>query len=155
MEPSSRPVEIKFRVDPQEKAEAERISRHIGMTMNEVMRVMFRRFVGERGFPFEMRETSSVPTLADSATVFGIPISRLAALARSAGEEATQQHLREGRSISYAREDGTLVREYPDGRIEILADEPSRDRSSPPRRVIFLYSLKRLQELRFFTIEPC
>lgn len=121
MEPSSRPVEIKFRVDPQEKAEAERISRHIGMTMNEVMRVMFRRFVGERGFPFEMREPNAVPLVASPA-VLGVPVSRLAELARSAGGEAAERNLREGRSISYARDDGSLVREYPDGRIEILAD---------------------------------
>jgi len=121
METSTKPVEIKFRVDPAEKAEAERVSRHIGMTLNEAMKVMFRRFLAERGFPFEMRENPRERAAEAPSSVLGLAVSRMAELARNAGAEAATRHLREGRPISYLKADGTLVRELSDGTLETLA----------------------------------
>jgi hypothetical protein len=87
------PAEIKFRVDPAEKAEADRIAASVGMDTNAAMKVMFRRFVAARGFPFEMTAVAAPA----APTPFGVSLGRLAQVSSAGFAAAAQAHERAGR----------------------------------------------------------
>ena len=73
------PVEVKFRVDPAEKAQADQIAASVGMDTNTAMKVMFKRFLAERGFPFDMKAPAHLQgPLDDTPTAFGVSVGRLA-----------------------------------------------------------------------------
>ena len=92
------PAEIKFRVDPAEKAAADAIAASIGMDANTVMKVMFKRFVAERGFPFDMKATAKTHAApAEQTTPFGVSVGRLAQISSAAFAEAAQAHDKSGR----------------------------------------------------------
>ncbi len=102
------PAEIKFRVDPAEKAAADEIAASIGMDANTVMKVMFKRFVAERGFPFDMKAPAKAHAPpAEQTTPFGVSVSRLAKISSAAFAEAARGHDKPGRrplrSVSTAR----------------------------------------------------
>jgi addiction module RelB/DinJ family antitoxin len=87
------PVEVKFRVDPAEKAQADQIAESVGMDTNTVMKVMFRRFVAERGFPFDMKAPAHVRGPLDTATTaFGVSVGRLAQISAAGFADAAQSH---------------------------------------------------------------
>lgn len=88
------PAEIKFRVDPADKAEADRIAESVGMDTNAAMKVMFKRFLAARGFPFEMKAAGEAP---DSAAPFDVSLSRLAQAAATGFASAARAHERAGR----------------------------------------------------------
>src|SRR5581483_1021148 len=90
------PAEIKFRVDPAEKAQADQIAASVGMDTNTAMKVMFKRFLAERGFPFHMKAPAASPSAAE-ATPFGVNVSRLAELSSAAFAEAARAHDKAGR----------------------------------------------------------
>lgn len=114
------PAEVKFRVEPREKAEAERIAAEIGMDVNSAMKVMLKRFIAERGFPFPMNAPAPPDT---ERRALGATTGQLAEIARAAFGGAAQAHLQAGRSITYGRADGTVVREHPDGSITSLSGD--------------------------------
>ncbi|HEY8554816.1 MAG TPA: hypothetical protein VIL43_09790 [Burkholderiales bacterium] len=87
------PAEIKFRVDPAEKAQADRIAASVGMDTNTAMKVMFRRFVAERGFPFAMK----APAEPAEATPFGVSLAALAQVSASGFAAAARAHEDAGR----------------------------------------------------------
>ena len=89
------PAEIKFRVDPAEKAQADQIAASVGMDTNTVMKVMFKRFVAERGFPFDMKAPAQAPDT--QSTPFGVSAARLAQISAAAFEDAAQAHEKAGR----------------------------------------------------------
>ena len=92
------PAEVKFRVDPEEKAQADRIAASVGMDTNAAMKVMFKRFVAERGFPFTMKAPSAAPgTLDEAPTPFGVSVGRLARIAAGGFAEAAGGHEKAGR----------------------------------------------------------
>jgi len=92
------PVEVKFRVDPAEKAEADQIAASVGMDTNTAMKVMFKRFLAERGFPFDMKARAHVPGPLDAVgTTFGVSVGRLAQISAAGFSEAAQAHEKAGR----------------------------------------------------------
>ena len=88
------PAEIKFRVDQAEKAQADRIAASVGMDTNTAMKVMFRRFVAERGFPFAMKAPAAEPA---EATPFGVSLATLAQVSAGGFAAAAQAHEDAGR----------------------------------------------------------
>src|SRR5438045_7137327 len=87
------PAEIKFRVDPAEKRAADEIAASIGMDANTVMKVMFRRFVAERGFPFDMKAPPKAhATPGEQATPFGVNARRLAEISNAGFAAAARKH---------------------------------------------------------------
>lgn len=91
--PARKPAEIKFRVDPAEKAAADEIAASIGMDANTVMKVMFKRFLAERGFPFDMKAPAKPHAApAEQATPFGVSVARLAQISSHAFAEAASRH---------------------------------------------------------------
>ena len=111
---------VKFQVTVEEKAKAERIAAELGLSTGAVMRVLFKRFVAYGGFPDQLRVPVTTPPNADATTSIGLSLGQLTELSRSAGMTAAKQHLDAGRPVTYATAEGTLVREYPNGRIEAL-----------------------------------
>ena len=101
------PVEVKFRVDPAEKAQADQIAASVGMDTNTAMKVMFRRFLAERGFPFDMKAPAQVHGSLDAAsTAFGVSIGRLAQVSGAGFAGAAQAHEKAARrpqSVTAAR----------------------------------------------------
>lgn len=92
------PAEIKFRVDRAEKAQADRIAASVGMDTNAAMKVMFRRFIAERGFPFDMKAPAHVQgPLGGSGTVFGVSVDRLAQISTAGFAGAAEAHEKAGR----------------------------------------------------------
>lgn len=92
------PAEIKFRVDPADKAAVDEIAASIGMDANTVMKVMFKRFLAERGFPFDMKapaRPASPP--AEQATPFGVNVGRLAQISSAGFARAAEAHDQAGR----------------------------------------------------------
>lgn len=95
------PVEVKFRVDPAEKAKADQIAASVGMDTNTAMKVMFKRFIAERGFPFDMKAPAHVHgALDDTATAFGVTVGRLAQISGAGFAHAAQAHEKSGRRRS-------------------------------------------------------
>ena len=88
------PAEIKFRVDPAEKAQADRIAASVGMDTNAAMKVMFKRFLAARGFPFEMAAAGNAQ---GAETPFGVSLARLAQVSAAGFEAAAHGHERAGR----------------------------------------------------------
>lgn len=87
------PAEIKFRVDPAEKAQADQIAASVGMDTNTAMKVMFKRFLAERGFPFDMKAPAHAPGPLDAAgTVFGVSVGRLAQISAAGFADAAHSH---------------------------------------------------------------
>jgi antitoxin component of RelBE/YafQ-DinJ toxin-antitoxin module len=111
---------VKFQVKVEEKAKAERIAAELGLSTGDVMRVLFKRFVAYGGFPDQLRVPVDNATHAEVATSIGLTTAQIAELSRHAGEAAARHHLDAGRPVTYATAEGTLVREYPNGRIEAL-----------------------------------
>ena len=92
------PVEVKFRVDPAEKAQADQIAASVGMDTNTAMKVMFKRFLAERGFPFDMKAPAHVHGPLDHApTAFGVSVGRLAQISSAGFSEAARAHEKAGR----------------------------------------------------------
>lgn len=91
------PAEIKFRVDPADKARADAIAASVGMDTNTAMKVMFKRFLAERGFPFDMKAPPAADTLPAQATPFGVDIVRLAQISSAGFADAAQTHAKAGR----------------------------------------------------------
>jgi addiction module RelB/DinJ family antitoxin len=92
------PAEIKFRVDPAEKAAADEIAASIGMDANTVMKVMFRRFIAERGFPFDMKAPPTAHAApGEQPTPFGVSANRLAQISSSGFADAARGHDKPGR----------------------------------------------------------
>ena len=92
------PVEVKFRVDPAEKAQADQIAASVGMDTNTAMKVMFKRFLVERGFPFDMKAPAHVQgPLDNTPTAFGISVGRLAQISAAGFAGAAQTHEKAGR----------------------------------------------------------
>lgn len=87
------PAEIKFRVDPAEKAQADQIAASVGMDMNTAMKVMFKRFLAERGFPFDMK----APGHNSSSSPFGVSVGRLAQISSAGFADAARHHEKAGR----------------------------------------------------------
>lgn len=91
------PVEVKFRVDPAEKAQADQIAASVGMDTNTAMKVMFKRFLAERGFPFDMKAPAHVHgPLGATSTVFGVSVGRLAQISAAGFADAAQAHEKSG-----------------------------------------------------------
>ena len=96
--PRKTPVEVKFRVDPAEKARADAIAASVGMDTNTAMKVMFKRFVAERGFPFDMKAQAHFHGPLDTAgTAFGAGLGRLAQISAAGFAAAAQAHEKSGR----------------------------------------------------------
>ena len=92
-------TEIRFRVDPAERAEGAELAQRLGMDVNDAMRVMWKRFLIERGFPFSMRERREEPqpvSLRD-LPIHGVTTGRLAEIGAAAAREATLAHVKAGR----------------------------------------------------------
>ena len=53
------------RTDDQTKTEAEKIADEIGITLSAAMNIFLKRFIAEKGFPFDVvvSKTSSVPVI--------------------------------------------------------------------------------------------
>lgn len=102
MSKSAAPVahtEIRFRVDPAERAEGAQVAQRLGLDINDAMRVMWKRFLIERGFPFSMRERSDEPqpvSLRD-LPIHGVTTSRLAEIGAAAARDAAEGHVKAGR----------------------------------------------------------
>jgi addiction module RelB/DinJ family antitoxin len=97
------PAEIKFRVDPADKAQADRIAASVGMDTNAAMKVMFKRFFAERGFPFDMKAPAEGRGAADEAdTPFGVSVRRLAQISGAGFAAAARTHEKTGRGPSQA-----------------------------------------------------
>lgn len=111
---------VKFQVTVEEKAKAERIAAELGLSTGAVMRVLFKRFVAYGGFPDQLRVQMDSPAPPEPATGIGLSTNQIANLSRAAGQAAARHHLDAGRPVTYATAEGTLVREYPNGRIEAL-----------------------------------
>lgn len=111
---------VKFQVTVEEKAKAERIAAELGLSTGAVMRVLFKRFVAYGGFPDQLRVPVDNASPAEAVTSIGLSTAQIGDLARSAGQAAARHHLEGGRPVTYATAEGTLVREYPNGRIEAL-----------------------------------
>lgn len=99
------PAEIKFRVDPAEKAQADRIAASVGMDTNAAMKVMFKRFLAERGFPFDMK--AQAPDLGRDPATLGVSVSRLAQISAAGFAEAARAHEKTGRRRSSSIAIGT------------------------------------------------
>lgn len=102
------PAEIKFRVDPAEKAQADQIAASVGMDTNTAMKVMFKRFLAERGFPFDMKAPAKDHGLSgEPGTPFGVSVSRLAQISSTGFAAAARAHekasRRQPRAITTAR----------------------------------------------------
>lgn len=108
-------AEIKFRVPEAEKRAGENVAQGIGMDLNSAMKVMLRRFVAERGFPFSMKDPGL--DMDPSKRHFGKSFDEIAEIAEQASRDAARSHLEAGRSITYSK-DGIVVTESPDGRVE-------------------------------------
>lgn len=93
------PVEIKFRVDPADKAQADRIAASVGMDTNAAMKVMFKRFLAERGFPFDMKAPVADQE-RDAVTSLGVSIGRLAQISAGGFAQAARTHEKTGRQRS-------------------------------------------------------
>ncbi len=92
------PAEIKFRVDPAEKAQADRIAASVGMDTNTAMKVMFTRFLAERGFPFDMKAPAQdYGAPGESATPLGVSVTRLAQISGAGFADAARAHEGAGR----------------------------------------------------------
>lgn len=92
------PAEIKFRVDPADKARADQIAASVGMDTNAAMKVMFKRFLAERGFPFDMKAPAHVHGPLDSmSTVFGVSVGKLAQISATGFADAARSHERADR----------------------------------------------------------
>jgi addiction module RelB/DinJ family antitoxin len=92
------PAEIKFRVDAAEKAQADEIAASVGMDTNTVMKVMFKRFLAERGLPFDMKAPAAATMAVDhQQTPFGVSVSRLAQLSSVGFADAARRHDKSGR----------------------------------------------------------
>jgi addiction module RelB/DinJ family antitoxin len=92
------PVEVKFRVDPTEKARADQIAASVGMDTNTAMKVMFKRFLAERGFPFDMKAPAHAHgPLDNTPTAFGASVGRLAQISAAGFAGAAQTHEKSGR----------------------------------------------------------
>lgn len=92
------PAEIKFRVDPAEKARADEIAASVGMDTNTAMKVMFRRFLAERGFPFDMKAPAGTAGANDeSRTPFNVSVSRMAQISSAGFADAARAHEKAGR----------------------------------------------------------
>jgi DNA-damage-inducible protein J len=46
---------IHMRIDPRDKTNAEKILRKLGLSMSEVMSIFFKRFIAEKGIPFDVK----------------------------------------------------------------------------------------------------
>lgn len=90
------PAEIKFRVDPADKAQADQIAASVGMDTNTAMKVMFKRFLAERGFPFDMKAPAA-GTHGEPAAAFGATVSRLAQISAAGFADAARAHEQAGR----------------------------------------------------------
>jgi antitoxin component of RelBE/YafQ-DinJ toxin-antitoxin module len=92
-------TEIRFRVDPAERAEGSQVAQRLGMDVNDAMRVMWKRFLIERGFPFSMRERRDEPqpvSLRD-LPIHGVTTARLAEIGATAARDAAVGHVKAGR----------------------------------------------------------
>lgn len=95
---SKTPAEIKFRVDRSEKAQADQIAASVGMDTNAAMKVMFKRFIAERGFPFDMKAPAHIQGPLDRAgTAFGVSVGRLAQISAAGFASAAAAHEKAGR----------------------------------------------------------
>jgi glutamyl-tRNA reductase len=95
------PAEIKFRVDRAEKAQADQIAASVGMDTNTAMKVMFKRFIAERGFPFDMKAPAHVQgPLGGAGTAFGVSVDRLAQMSAAGFAHAAEAHEKAGRRPS-------------------------------------------------------
>ncbi len=52
---------ISTRVDDQIKAEAERIAEEIGIPLSTAINIFIKRFINEKGFPFQVNVKSNTP----------------------------------------------------------------------------------------------
>jgi addiction module RelB/DinJ family antitoxin len=92
------PAEIKFRVDPADKAQADQIAASVGMDTNTVMKVMFKRFLAERGFPFHMKAPANNTDTFDSQdNPLAVGVSRLAQISSAGFADAARAHAKAGR----------------------------------------------------------
>jgi addiction module RelB/DinJ family antitoxin len=99
--PKTTPAEIKFRVDPGEKAQADQIAASVGLDTNTAMKVMFKRFIAERGFPFDMKAPAHVHGPLDAAgTAFGVSVGRLAQISAAGFARAAEAHAKSGQGQS-------------------------------------------------------
>lgn len=90
-------VDVKFRVSASERAAAEAIAQHIGLSLPDAMRTCFRRFVLQGGLPFPMVVSSMVrepatewprpPATPGRAVLATLGGDRIAALCRRFGVE--------------------------------------------------------------------
>src|SRR4030067_2950696 len=90
-----------------EKPKADQIAASVGMDTNTAMKVMFRRFLAERGFPFDMKAPAQVHGPLDAtSTAFGVSIGRLAQVSGAGFAGAAQAHEKAARrpqSVTAAR----------------------------------------------------
>jgi antitoxin component of RelBE/YafQ-DinJ toxin-antitoxin module len=98
--------EIRFRVDPTERAEGAQLAERLGMDINEAMRVMWKRFLIERGFPFDMRESRTEPGRVSlgNLPIHGVSTARLAEVGAAAARDAASAHVKAGRLPAPRRE---------------------------------------------------
>ena len=70
----SKTEEIRARIDPVLKAEAEMILEKVGVTASEAIRQLYRQIINHRGIPYELRVPNKITrnTLDDSAKGIGV-----------------------------------------------------------------------------------
>jgi addiction module RelB/DinJ family antitoxin len=90
--------EIRFRIDGGERAQAERIAARIGMSVNDAMKLMLKRFIVEGGLPFPMRDVAHEHASSERLMpIHGVTHGRLGEIASNAAREADLAHVRAGR----------------------------------------------------------
>ena len=70
----SKTEEIRARIDPSLKHEAEKIMEQVGVTASEAIRQLYRQIINNNGIPYELRLPNRITrnTLDDSAKGIGV-----------------------------------------------------------------------------------
>lgn len=77
----------------------------MGIDVNDAMRVTWKRFLMEGGFPFSMREQRDAPQPLSprDLPIHGVTVARLAEIGAAAARDAATSHLMAGRLPELSR----------------------------------------------------
>lgn len=89
--------EIRFRIDGDERDQAEKIAARIGLNLNDAMKIMLKRFIVEGGLPFDMRQADRSHVSVRSIPVHGVTLATISEIASTAAREAALVHRQTGR----------------------------------------------------------
>ena len=88
--------EIRFRIDSDERDQAEKIAARIGLNLNDAMKIMLKRFIVEGGLPFHMRQANRSYVSVRSIPVHGATLATISEIASTAAREAALVHQQAG-----------------------------------------------------------